>query len=52
MSRVLVVSDATAVTSLLKIQRVELLRQLFDVVVIPQAVSDELSKYHESLPVE
>lgn len=38
----LIVSDTTPILSLLKVGRLELLRQLFGVVVIPRAVYDEL----------
>jgi predicted nucleic acid-binding protein len=47
---VIVVSDTTAVTSLLKIDRVALLQKLFEQVLIPEAVRDELLKYHSELP--
>ena len=40
----LVVSDTTAITSLLKIGRAEILALLFKDVIIPQAVRDELLK--------
>ena len=46
----MVVSDTTAITSLLKIGEAELLRTLFEEVVIPQAVQAELSSYHVMLP--
>jgi predicted nucleic acid-binding protein len=47
---VVVVSDTTAITSLLKIGRAVLLRDLFHRVVIPEAVRDELLKYHTTIP--
>jgi predicted nucleic acid-binding protein len=47
---VIIVSDTTAITSLLKINRTELLRELFGDVFIPRAVHDELLKYHSQLP--
>jgi len=47
---VIVVSDTTAITSLLKINRANLLKHLFGEVLIPTAVRDELSKYHPILP--
>ena len=46
----MVVSDTTAITSLLKIGEAELLRTLFKEVVIPQAVQAELWSYHAVLP--
>ena len=46
----MVVSDTTAITSLLKIGEVELLRTLFKEVLIPQAVQVELLSYHAVLP--
>ena len=46
----MVVSDTTAITSLLKIGEAELLRTLFEEVVIPQAVQAELLSYHAVLP--
>ena len=46
----MVVSDTTAITSLLKIGEAELLRTLFKEVVIPQAVQVELLSYHAVLP--
>jgi uncharacterized protein len=47
---VIVVSDTTAITSLLKIGRVALLRELFGEVLIPNSVCEELLKYHAGLP--
>ena len=46
----IVVSDTTAITSLLKIQRIEFLWKLFGDVHIPQAVVDELLKHHNAVP--
>lgn len=46
----IVVSDTTAITSLLKVGRVELLAELFRDVLIPAAVRDELLRYHADLP--
>ncbi|MFO1432835.1 MAG: DUF3368 domain-containing protein [Candidatus Competibacteraceae bacterium] len=46
----MVVSDTTAITSLLKIGEVDLLRRLFQEVVIPPAVHEELLSYHPVLP--
>jgi uncharacterized protein len=45
-----VVSDTTAITTLLKAGQVGLLRELFDRVFVPQAVWDELKAFHSSLP--
>lgn len=45
----MVVSNTTAITSLLKISEAELLRVLFQEVVIPQAVQGELLSYHTVL---
>jgi hypothetical protein len=47
---VIVVSDTTAITSLLKIGRADLLRELFGAVFIPEGVRDELLQYHVALP--
>jgi hypothetical protein len=46
----LVVSDTSAVTSLLKIGRAGILADLFRKIVIPPAVREELLKYHAVLP--
>lgn len=46
----IVVSDTTAITSLLKINRVSLLRDLFSDICVPTAVRDELLKYHTEIP--
>jgi predicted nucleic acid-binding protein len=47
---VIVVSDTTAITSLLKLGEAELLRMLFGEVLIPSAVQAELFSYHGRLP--
>ena len=46
----LVVSDTTAITSLLKIRRTDILANLFNEVMIAEAVRDELLRYHASIP--
>jgi predicted nucleic acid-binding protein len=46
----IVVSDTTAITTLLKAGEERLLLQLFDAVTIPQAVWDELHAFHSRLP--
>ncbi len=46
----IVVSDTTAITSLLKIHRAELLPALFSEIRIPQAVAQELARRHPVLP--
>jgi hypothetical protein len=46
----IVVSDTSPLTTLKQIGRVELLRELYGEVLIPEAVRDELSAAHESLP--
>ena len=46
----LVVSDNTAITTLLKVGQVQLLQQLFTRLVIPAAVAEELLRFHPSLP--
>jgi predicted nucleic acid-binding protein len=46
----IVVSDTTAITSLLQINQCELLAQLYGEVVIPAAVRDELLAAHQNLP--
>lgn len=45
-----VVSDTTAITTLLKTGQVGLLRELFDQVFVPRAVWDELTAFHSDLP--
>jgi len=46
----IVVSDTTAITTLLKSGDEELLAKLFGVVIVPPAVWDELRAFHVSLP--
>lgn len=46
----IIVSDTTAITSLVQINQIEILRQLFGEVLIPPAVHRELLAYHEDLP--
>jgi uncharacterized protein len=46
----IVVSDTTAITSLLQISQCDLLAKLYGEVVIPAAVRDELVVAHPSLP--
>lgn len=46
----IVVSDTTAITSLLKIGHLDLLRDLFGAVLIPEAVEAELLSYHSEMP--
>src|SRR4029077_21193381 len=45
-----VVSDATAITTLLKAGEEQLLKSLFDRVIVSQAVWDELLAFHTQLP--
>lgn len=45
-----VVSDTTAITTLLKAKEERLLRELFERVLVPQAVWDELKAFHAELP--
>ena len=45
-----VVSDTTAITTLLKAGQVRLLQELFGSVFVPQAVWDELKNFHRDLP--
>jgi predicted nucleic acid-binding protein len=49
---VIVVSDTSPITGLLRIGKASLLFQLFGEVVIPEAVRDELLRFHVSLPPE
>ncbi len=44
------VSDTTAITTLLKVGRVDLLAELFGQVIIPAAVQQELQRHHGALP--
>ena len=46
----IVVSDTTAITTLLKAGMEGLLQELFGSVIIPQAVWDELHAFHPQLP--
>ena len=46
----IVVSDTSPITTLLKIGKVDLLHKLYGEVLIPEAVRDELFKSHRSLP--
>ncbi len=46
----IVVSDTSAVSALLEIGRVEILRDIFGTICIPPAVSDELLRWHHGLP--
>jgi predicted nucleic acid-binding protein len=47
---VIVVSDTSPITGLLRIGKADLLFELFGEVVIPPAVRDELLRFHASLP--
>jgi len=44
------VSDTSAISNLLSVGRIELLRQVFGSVLIPPAVASELSASHAELP--
>jgi uncharacterized protein len=46
----IVVSDTSAITSLIQVGKEELLIQLYEKAFIPEAVRDELSKTHPYLP--
>jgi hypothetical protein len=46
----IVVSDTTAITTLLKAGEGNLLQKLFGSVLVPPAVSDELRAFHSTLP--
>jgi predicted nucleic acid-binding protein len=46
----IVVSDTTAVTTLLKANEADLLQRLFGSVIIPEAVAQELQAFHGQLP--
>ena len=46
----IVVSDTSAITALIQIDRVELLFEIFEGVVIPEAVAEELAVSHLALP--
>jgi predicted nucleic acid-binding protein len=45
-----VVSDTTAITTLLKAEQDRLLQDLYERVLVPQAVWDELKAFHSELP--
>lgn len=46
----IVVSDTSPLTALLQVGKAELLTELFHEVVIPEAVRDELLRFHQALP--
>ena len=46
----IVVSDTSAITSLLQVDNIVLLQRLYGEVLIPEAVRDELQRTHPSLP--
>lgn len=46
----LVVSDTSCITTLLKAGRENILRNLFETIVIPPAVFQELNAFHQALP--
>ena len=46
----IVVSDTSAITALLKIRRIHLLSSIYGEVSIPEAVHDELAQEHSQLP--
>jgi uncharacterized protein len=46
----LVVSDTSPISALLQIGHAELLQDLFETVCIPQSVSAELARFHNSMP--
>jgi predicted nucleic acid-binding protein len=46
----IVVSDTSPITTLIQIGKVDLLQRLYGDVLIPEAVRDELSLSHQSLP--
>jgi uncharacterized protein len=46
----LVISDTSPITALLQIGQADLLPKLFDQVIIPPAVKDELLRFHHDLP--
>ena len=45
-----VISDTTAITTLLKAEQAGLLQELFERVFVPQAVWDELKEFHQDIP--
>lgn len=46
----IIVSDTSAITGLIQIHRVEILSTLYQEVVVPEVVANELQKYHAVLP--
>jgi uncharacterized protein len=46
----IVVSDTSPITALLKTERADLLVELFSIVIIPEAVRDELLRSHAAIP--
>lgn len=46
----IVVSDTSAITSLIQVGRVEILARLYREIYIPQAVRNELAQTHPTLP--
>ena len=46
----IIVSDTSAITGLIQIHRVEILPTLYQEVVVPEEVANELQKYHAGLP--
>jgi uncharacterized protein len=46
----IVISDTSAITSLLQVHRVEILARLYQEIVIPEEVAVELEQYHAALP--
>ena len=46
----IVVSDTSPITSLLSVEKSDLLQKLFETVIIPPAVEKELHQYHIDLP--
>jgi predicted nucleic acid-binding protein len=49
---VIVVADTSPITTLLKVNQIDLLFDLFDEVIVPTAVRDELLRKHTSVPRE
>jgi len=47
---VIIVSDTTAITTMLKVDQAKLLQQLFGELLIPQAMWDELPAFYPKLP--
>jgi len=46
----IVVSDTSAITSLIQIDRIEVLRELYGAILIPPAVERELRAHHSAIP--